>query len=130
MAEGKSKISLNEIGFASSVFAGSTEMLRFCAGSRNAAKILYSGAMYSAQEALDMGLVDIITSPEKLMGEAVKIALELSEKSNPAFAGIKSLLRGPIAEEMKAREEDSIKKFVEIWYSNDTRENLKKIKIR
>ena len=51
MARGKGKISLNEIGFGSSVFAGSVEMLRFAVCSRNAQEILYSGALYDADQA-------------------------------------------------------------------------------
>src|ERR1700730_17239221 len=47
MVMGNAKISLNEIGFGSSVFAGSTEMLRFWVGNSNASKILCSGALYS-----------------------------------------------------------------------------------
>ena len=46
MTNGKAKISLNEIGFGSSVFAGSTEMLRFWVGNANATTILYTGAIY------------------------------------------------------------------------------------
>jgi 3,2-trans-enoyl-CoA isomerase len=129
MVSGKAKISLNEIAFGSSVFAGSTEMLRFCVGSHHATKVLYSGTMYSAEEAKSIGLVDTVTSEEDLLKEAAKIALELGEKSAPAFAHIKSLLRAPIAEEMKRKEKDSIKKFIDIWYSDFTWKNLKNIKI-
>jgi len=57
MVPGKARISLNEINFGSSVFAGP----RRCSSARrprNAEDVLYSGAMYSAEEALRMGLVD------------------------------------------------------------------------
>jgi len=57
IVSGKAKISLNEIGFGSSVFAGSVEMLRFWAGNANAMHILYSGAMHPAEEAQRLGLV-------------------------------------------------------------------------
>src|SRR5215475_7992448 len=57
MVSGKAKIGLNEIGFGSSIFAGSTEMLRFWVGSANATTILYSGAMCPAEEAKSLGLV-------------------------------------------------------------------------
>jgi Delta3-Delta2-enoyl-CoA isomerase len=61
---GKAKISLNEIKFGSSVFAGSVEMLRFWAGSANATTILYSGAMYTAEEAISLGLVHEVATEE------------------------------------------------------------------
>ena len=129
MASGKARISLNEISFGSSVFAGSTEMLRFCVGGRNATQILYSGAMYSAEEAQDLGLIDRVTIGEDLTREATELATEMSAKPAPAFAGMKLLLRGPVAEEMKRKEALSIKEFLDIWYSDATREKLKNIKI-
>jgi enoyl-CoA hydratase/carnithine racemase len=129
MVSGKARISLNEISFGSSVFAGSTEMLRFCVGGRNATQILYSGAMYSAEEAQDLGLIDRVTIGEDLTREATELATEMSAKPAPAFAGMKLLLRGPVAEEMKRKEARSIKEFLDIWYSDATRENLKNIKI-
>lgn len=129
MVSGKAKISLNEIGFGSTVFAGCTEMLRFCVGNKNAEKILYSGAMYSAEEAYDLGLVDRVTTGEDLKIEAVQKSSQLGEKPSPAFASMKSLLRKSIVEEMKQREKESIREFVDIWYSDLTWENLKNTKI-
>ena len=68
MVTGRARISLNEITFGSSVLVGSTEMLRACAWHANARKscipghagateILYSGDMYSAEQAKILGLV-------------------------------------------------------------------------
>jgi 3,2-trans-enoyl-CoA isomerase len=130
MASGKAKISLNEITFGSSVLAGSVEMLKFCVGSKTAASILYKGAMYSAPEALEAGLIDQVASEEFLATEAEKIAKSLAGREGPAFRSIKGLLRKPVAEEMKKRERDSVLEFVDIWYSEKTWENLKGIKIR
>lgn len=129
MVSEKAKISLNEINFGSSVFAGSVEMLKFCVGHKNAETILYSGAMYSAEEAIRLGLIDRISSPEDLMDDARKAALDLAGKDGAAFKSLKSLLRKPVAEEMVKREKDSIQEFVDIWYSEKTRKNLEEIKI-
>jgi enoyl-CoA hydratase/carnithine racemase len=129
MATGKGKISLNEITFGAPVFAGSAEMLRFCVGSRNAQSILYSGAMYSAEEAFGLGLVDQVSSEDALLDDAVKVAQELAEKDSSAFTIIKKLLRKAVAEEMVKHEKDYILEFADIWYSENTWEKLKKIKI-
>ena len=104
MATGKARISLNELGFGASVFAGITEMLRFAVGSANATKVLYSGSMYSAEEAKSIGLIDEVATEPDLMDAAVKMASTLGSKHPPAFAGIKSLLRKSIAEDMMRRE--------------------------
>jgi len=129
MVTGKAKISLNEINFGSSVFAGCVEMLKYCVGSKNAEKILFSGAMYSAEEALELKLVDQTTSDENLKQESIKIAKKFADKDQAAFRSMKGLLRKRIAEEMASREKDSILEFTEIWYSEETWKNLKEIKI-
>src|SRR5215467_6124513 len=67
IVSGKAKISLNEIGFGSSVFAGSAEMLRFWVGGANATAVLFSGAMYAAEEAKILGLVQEVATEGELM---------------------------------------------------------------
>jgi len=129
MKIGKSKISLNEIEFGSTVFAGATEMLRFCTGNYNASKILYSGAMYSANEALDLSLIDLAVSEDKLLESAMQKASYFSSKPSQAFASIKSLLRRPVYDVMREKEQASIIDLVDIWYSEQTWKNLQDIKI-
>ena len=130
MAKGKAKISLNEITFGSTVFAGSTEILRFWVGSAKASDILLSGAMYRADEAKELGLVHEVAAPEDVVAAARKKAAELASKPAPAFASIKSLLRKPISDEMKRRERESIQEAADLWYSESTRARLEKITIR
>jgi enoyl-CoA hydratase/carnithine racemase len=130
MATGKGKIALNEITFGAPVFAGSAEMLRFCVGSRNAQRILYSGAMYSAEEAFELGLVDQVSSEDTLEEDARKVAQELGEKTSLAFSTIKKLLRKTLADEIVKHEKDYLMDFADIWYFETTREKLKEIKIR
>jgi enoyl-CoA hydratase/carnithine racemase len=129
MVSGKAKISLNEINFGSSVFAGSVEMLKFLVGSKNAESILYSGAMYSAEQANRLGLVDQISSREGLAESANKVAGDFSRKDCEAFRSIKTHLRKSVAEEIIKREKDGNQEFADIWYSENTRKKLKDIKI-
>ena len=130
MVSGKARIALNEIGFGASVLAGSVEMLKYCTGQKNAQSILCSGAMYSAEEARQFGLVDQISSQENLTEDAGKVAQDLAGKDSTAFRSIKNLLRRPVAEEMAKKEEGVIREFVDIWYSEKTWNTLKEIKIR
>ncbi|MGZ6060264.1 MAG: enoyl-CoA hydratase/isomerase family protein, partial [Myxococcaceae bacterium] len=123
------KIGLNEIGFGSSLFAGSLAMLRFWVGERRAQEVGYGGALYTAEQALALGLVDATVPGASLLEEARRRLQELTARSPTAFASIKRLLRQPILEEMERREPGSIREFVEIWYSEETRRQLEKIKI-
>ena len=62
-------------------------------------------------------------------GWARKVAQDLASKETLAFRAIKGILRKTVAEEMVKREKDSIREFVDIWYSEETWKNLEKIKI-
>jgi len=124
MVPGNAKISLNEINFSSSVFAGSVELMKLWLGQRRAEAALLSGAMYSAEEALEIGLIDQITTKDDLDAEALKKAREYASQDGAAFRSIKKLLRQATAEEMTKREKASILEFVDIWYSEKTWKGL------
>lgn len=130
MVRGKARISLNEINFGSSLFAGSVDLMKMWLGQRPAEIAAYTGAMYSAEEALEIGLVDRVCPDADLEREAMRAASEFGEKDPAAFASIKGLLRSEIAAQMKAREAQSIREFVEIWYSERTWRNLQDKVIR
>ena len=70
-----------------------------------------------------------VSTEATLEEDARKVAQEFAQRDNPAFRSIKKLLRIPVAETMRERERESILEFVDIWYSEKTWENLKKIKI-
>ena len=65
MAAGKAKVGLNEIGFGSSLFAGSVEMLRYRAGARNAerwhgnVRVVVSCASAGASSSAWLGRVEL-----------------------------------------------------------------------
>jgi enoyl-CoA hydratase/carnithine racemase len=130
MAEGKGKIALNEITFGSSVFAGSVEMLRACVGGRNAERILLTGEMFSPDRAEALSLVDRVVPAQDLTAVAVEEARGMASGDSVAFTALKHLIRGPVMEIMREREGDSIREFVDIWYSDSTREQLKGVEIR
>jgi Delta3-Delta2-enoyl-CoA isomerase len=129
MVEGKAKISLNEVTFGSSVFAGAVEMLKACVGYACAETILLSGAMFSAEDALHIGLIHEVAREDTLREDAMSMAAKFGKSDPQAFRSIKMLLRKPIAEQMVQREAASIKEFVDIWYSESTRKQIERIKI-
>jgi len=130
LAAGKAKVGLNEIGFGSSLFAGSVEMLRYLVGERNAERVALSGDLYGPEESLALGLVDRVVPETDLLAAARELAHARGAKDPAAFRSVKALLRGPVLEEMARREEASLREFVEIWYSERTWQRLQKIEIR
>jgi len=130
MAAGRSKISLNEITFGAGLFAGSVEMLRAIVSGRRAETMALEGAMYAAEDARAAGLIDEVAPPESVVPRALEVAAEMAERDPVAYAAIKRLLRAPILERIDRAERASIERFVEIWYSPETRSRLRHIQIR
>ena len=58
------------------------------------------------------------------------MATDLAGKDQRAFKSVKWLLRKPVAVAAKLRENESIEEFVDIWYAESTRAQLKHIRIR
>ena len=85
--------------------------------------------MYPAEEAIELGLIDQVVSKDELVEKAKNIALDFAEKDIEAFKSVKYLLRKNVAKEIETTEHDSISEFVDLWYSENTRNNLQKIKI-
>ena len=130
MVSGKARISLNEITIGSALFAGSMEILKSVTGHRHAEIFALGGKMYSAEEAKALGMIDEVVSPEALEVHAAAAAEELASRDAVAYAQIRKLLRGPVVEQIRRTEAESIKRFVEIWYSPSAREKTKGIVIR
>jgi len=124
MVSGKAKISLNEINFGSSLFAGSVEIIKLWLGQKNAETAVYTGAMYTAEEAFQLGLIHQVSTDAELEANARRMAEQFAAKDGVAFKSIKHLLRKPLADEIKKREKDSLLEFVDIWYSENTWNNL------
>jgi 3,2-trans-enoyl-CoA isomerase len=124
MVSGKAKISLNEINFGSSLFAGSVEIIKLWLGQKNAETAVYTGAMYAAEEALQLSLIHQVSTDAELAANARSMAEQYAAKDGVAFRSIKHLLRKPLADEIRRREKDSLLEFVDIWYSEATWEKL------
>ena len=130
MVTGRAKIALNEVTFGSSIFAGNLEILKALVGVRNAELIALRGKMYSAEQAKEFNLIDRIVSEDDLIPEAVYMADSYAQKDKTAYNSIKKLIRQPVYEAYKTREELAIKEFVKIWYSEYTRSQLAEITIK
>jgi enoyl-CoA hydratase len=66
--------------------AGGTQRLSRLIGAAKAKEIIYLGDMIDAVTALNLGLVNKVVPPEKLMEEAMEWAKKLAGKSGPVLA--------------------------------------------
>ncbi len=130
MMIGRYRIALNEVTFGSTVFHGAMEMLKFLCGCRRAEIIAGFGEMYSAEGALNMGLVDDTAYEDDFNKKILDKAAQYLSVDLTSFGAIKELLRRPIFERMRLYEAESLQRFTDIWYSPSTREKLKSIQIK
>lgn len=130
MVSGKPKIALNELSIGAPVFTSIAEMLKLATGPRNAQGLLYSGRMCPAEDALALGLVDEAPSPEEFEAALTSAANALANVPGEAFRITKTLLRKDALDRIDRDEEYSISDFVDVWYSQETREKLAKVEIR
>ena len=130
MISGKAKIALNEMTFGSTLFSCVTETLKYAVGPKSSEKIIYSGKMFSADEALELGMVDKIANENEFNSVVQETARNYDSKDLCAFASVKKMLKTETLENIEKHEAETISEFVDIWYSESTRYNLKKIEIR
>lgn len=76
----KSKFGQPEVGLGLTAGFGGTQRLPRLVGKGMALQILYTGENFDAQEALRIGLVNKVVSPDKLMDEVTAIANTIAAK--------------------------------------------------
>ncbi len=109
-------------------FGGTQRLVRLI-GSSRARRLILTGDLISAQEALEIGLIDIITKPEKL----AEVALELAEKILRNSQICVRMAQRAISEGLKSGSlEEGLRKeiecFQEVCRSEDMKEGLKAYK--
>ncbi|MBV06494.1 MAG: enoyl-CoA hydratase [Gammaproteobacteria bacterium] len=80
---------------------GSSVTLPRVVGLQNSADMLYTARRVKGEEALEMGLVDKITSKETLMDDSIKFASEIASSAPMAIESIRSTLKGDLADRVE-----------------------------
>jgi enoyl-CoA hydratase/carnithine racemase len=122
-ATGRARFSLPFINLGLVPEAGSSLLLVQACGYRKAAELLMSGEPFSAQEALDCGIVSRLCSEDTLLAEATGAALALAAKPRDALRATKRLMRRP-AESLEKRIHEESLQFFEALKSPEAREAL------
>jgi enoyl-CoA hydratase/carnithine racemase len=96
-----------------------TEIIRYAVGTTSAAKATLSGKVYSGEEALSLGLIDSLTSQDKLLAAAIAVARRLAQDCNTAYAFSKEALQAPTLKRIHEESDALDRRFGETWCSND-----------
>jgi methylglutaconyl-CoA hydratase len=109
------------IGFVPAIV--STFLLRQV-GEKVVRDLLLTGRIFDAAEALKMGLINEVVSPENLLDRARELAAQLAENSPLSLSYTKSLLTDHARAELDAQIETAIRNNAAIRESADFREGI------
>ena len=128
MVNNRSKIALNEINIGLSLFSSTIEILKSIVGTKNAKEILLGGKLLNPSLAKDYGHVnDLYEENDDFLFE--KLIDDYGSKSLIAIKDLKKSLQ--ISNLSLLNDEDSkLDEFLDIFYSEETQEKLRKIKIK
>jgi len=93
-------------------------------GEKHARDLLLTGRIFGAEEALRLGLVNEIISPDHLLARAHELAHTLMENSAASLRATKQLLSQSVNEELDRRIEASIEENARIRQTHDFREGV------
>ena len=96
------------------------EMVLHLIPRNHAQNLMYTGRMAHPSEALKIGLVDELASPDRLVDRAVELAAQLGNIPNEAFVQTKRQIRQPTVERMDQFESKWASKILQIWTSPKT----------
>ncbi len=125
VAEGRKLIGLNEIKLGLPVPYVADCVLRAMVGYRNARDVVDGGDFYQPKEALRLGLVDEILTPQEVLPRCLAKLGMLGAMPGEAAYQIKRNRVEPVEAEIRAGLEERERLFVECWYSEEARERLK-----
>lgn len=93
-ASENAKLGLPEIKLGVIPGFGGTQRLAYAVGARRAKEMIYTGKHISAQEALQIGLVNRVCTQAELLDECVKTAKEILRNPQTAFKSAKDAIDG------------------------------------
>jgi len=120
MAQGTARVGTTELLVGVPLPALAFEVVRSVVPERFLPEVIYSGATYDTDMALERGWIDEVVEAEDLMEDALAVAEELAELSPAAFALTKQQLRAPVRERLDSCGAAIEAAATEIWCADDT----------
>ncbi|HWC16964.1 MAG TPA: enoyl-CoA hydratase-related protein [Terriglobales bacterium] len=93
-------------------------------GEKRARDLLLTGRIFSAEEALQIGLINEVVAPDRLLERAHDLARALMENSASSLRATKELLSQTVNEELDRRLETAIGENARIRQTHDFREGI------
>jgi enoyl-CoA hydratase len=120
MARANGRIGVTELLVGVPFPAMALEIMRFAVPARHLPELLYTGATFDVDAALERGLVDAIVPPAELMPSAIAAAEQFAALSPAAFTQTKAQLRAEARERLERTGAATDKIATEIWAAEPT----------
>jgi len=125
MPLGSFKTGLNEVQVGLVVSAPIHRALVRAVGPHTAERILVAGEMMESDKALAIGLVDeLADDPEQVVTRAVEWCEQHVALPGLAMSTTREMARSDLHEFFNDKSELGVEKFVDIWFSDETRSTL------
>jgi len=96
-------------------------------GHQAASMMLLTGRRIGGQEALAMGLVDVLTDAANLRDDALKLAREIAENAPLAVKSVRATLRGELADAVADATEHELKEQQWLRATDDAQEGIRAV---
>ena len=106
---------------------GLTHTLPRIIGQQQAALMFMTGRRVTGEEALAMGLADVLTSADELRAEAHKLAAEIAENAPLAVASVRATMREGLAAAVKSQTDHENAEQTRLRNTEDFREGIKAV---
>jgi enoyl-CoA hydratase len=101
MARGNGRMGVTELLVGLPFPALAFEVMRFVTGPRHFAELIYTGAIFPPEEAMERGLLHEVIEPAALQGRALDAAQMLAQIPAAAFAQTKQQMRLGVTDRIK-----------------------------
>jgi enoyl-CoA hydratase/carnithine racemase len=106
---------------------GITVTLPRVIGQQAAAMMLLTGKRVTGEEALKMGLVDVLTDQDNLRAQATQLAREIAENAPLAITSVRATLRAALADEVIKATEHELKEQQWLRATEDAEEGIRSV---
>ena len=125
MSNGRGKIGIPELLVGVPFPTSALEMMRFVTDSRRLQVLMFGGATYLPEDAVEMGLVDELAVASELMDVAVEKAERLGSLTPQVFAASKRQIRQPVLDLIRDGQSKFEQSISDIWGDPETLDSIR-----
>lgn len=124
MASEKAKFAPNFVNIGAVPDSGASWLLPRQVGYHKAAELMFTGRLIEAREALQLGLFNQLTPPEKLLPTTLKLAAQLAQGPQRAIQSIKKMLKMSAQNTLEAQLEVEASLQIMALYGSELNEGI------